>query len=531
MECKGSDVGQRYLFMLLLRFRWTFCQLETLRHCLPPSVRFILSELPETLDETYERILQEIPKSNQIYAHRLLQCLAVAVRPLHVEELAEVIAIEVTTPGGSPKLNEGLRWEDREQAVLSACSSLIAIVEDNYSRVVQFSHFSVKEFLTSDRLAISKHETSRYHHILLEPAHTIMAQACLGVLLHLDSEVDKKSVRNFPLAEYAAQHVGDHAEFEGVLPHIQDGVNDLLDTDKSHFAAWLWVRHLLQDQHPRRPKATPLYFIAGFGFIHLVQHLISTHPEDICARGEYGTPLHAASLHGHVEIVELLLGHYMDVDVRDFKNQTPLHVAVDYGLIDVIQMLIGHNADINAQDNNGRTPLHRIVTSVAIRPKDRDFDVARFLLEHGADPDAKDNDHSTPLHVASYYGSVKAAQLLLGYGANIHLQNKSGQTPLHQAVDDLQVHVEDYYLAVIGFLLEHGAEVDALDSDNLTPLHVAAHHGSVKAAQLLLEHGASLHLQNNEGRTPVQVAETRGDDEFTELLLEHLQNKQRSTSR
>src|SRR6266850_378053 len=152
-------------------------------------------------------------------------------------------------------------------------------------------------------------------------------------------------------------------------------------------------------------------------------------------------------------------------------------------------------------------------------------------LEHGADPDAKDNDHSTPLHVASYYGSVKAAQLLLGYGANIHLQNKSGQTPLHQAVDDLQVHVEDYYLAVIGFLLEHGAEVDALDSDNLTPLHVAAHHGSVKAAQLLLEHGASLHLQNNEGRTPVQVAETRGDDEFTELLLEHLQNKQRTTSR
>ncbi|KAF8463243.1 hypothetical protein DFH94DRAFT_786871 [Russula ochroleuca] len=44
-------------------FRWIFCQLEALHHCLPPSVRRTLGELPESLDETYERILMEIKKS------------------------------------------------------------------------------------------------------------------------------------------------------------------------------------------------------------------------------------------------------------------------------------------------------------------------------------------------------------------------------------------------------------------------------------------------------------------------------------
>ncbi|KAH9988242.1 hypothetical protein BJV74DRAFT_885364 [Russula compacta] len=81
-------------------FRWVFCQLETLRQCLPASVRQILAELPETLDATYERILSEIPKSNRVHAHRLLQCLTVAYRPLRVEELAEVLAVDFTAIWG-----------------------------------------------------------------------------------------------------------------------------------------------------------------------------------------------------------------------------------------------------------------------------------------------------------------------------------------------------------------------------------------------------------------------------------------------
>ncbi|KAH8983534.1 hypothetical protein EDB92DRAFT_1568677 [Lactarius akahatsu] len=69
-------------------FRWVYCQLEMLRLCLRSRVRQFINELPDSLDETYERVLKEIHKTNQDYAQRLLQCLTVAIRPLRVDELA-----------------------------------------------------------------------------------------------------------------------------------------------------------------------------------------------------------------------------------------------------------------------------------------------------------------------------------------------------------------------------------------------------------------------------------------------------------
>jgi hypothetical protein len=120
------------IFNATSRFRWVFCQLEALRHCLAPRVRHMLKELPETLDETYERILRDINKANRDHAHRLLECLTVAVRPLRVAELAEVLAVDLGTAyrGGTSKLNTDWRWEDQQEAVLSTCSSLISIVDE-----------------------------------------------------------------------------------------------------------------------------------------------------------------------------------------------------------------------------------------------------------------------------------------------------------------------------------------------------------------------------------------------------------------
>ncbi len=120
-------------------------------------------------------------------ARRLLKCIAVAVRPLRVEELAEILAFDFRALrwGEIPKLKEDWRWANHEEAVLSTCSGLVTIVRHGDSRVVQFSHFSVKEYLTSPHLAQS-HEDSSQFHIRLEPAHMILAQACLGTLLQLD---------------------------------------------------------------------------------------------------------------------------------------------------------------------------------------------------------------------------------------------------------------------------------------------------------------------------------------------------------
>ena len=223
--------------------------MEVLRQCFPPSVQSILNELPESLDETYERILKEIRKPNQEYAHRLLQCLVAAVRPLRVAELAEVLTFDFKAEG-IPKLNPGWRWEDQEEAVMSACSSLVVIVKDGDSRIVQFSHFSVKEFLTANRLAEPIRDVSRYH-IRLDAANTILAQACLGVLLRLDDHVDRDSIENFPLAQYAARCWPIHARFENTSTRIKDGMECLFDAGKPHFATWLWIYDKTQYRRSR----------------------------------------------------------------------------------------------------------------------------------------------------------------------------------------------------------------------------------------------------------------------------------------
>jgi hypothetical protein len=183
------------LLIALDRFRWVYCQLDTLCRSFPPSIRKVLNELPITLDETYERTLQGIPREKKDHSRRLFQCLVAAARPLRVEELAEIFTIEFDA---TPNMVEGWRPESPEEAVLSACSTLVAIVDDMGARIVQFSHFSVKEFLTSDRLRISDIGNISHYYVPLEPAHATLARACLTVLLQLDKTVDKGRLATFP---------------------------------------------------------------------------------------------------------------------------------------------------------------------------------------------------------------------------------------------------------------------------------------------------------------------------------------------
>ena len=402
-------------------------QLEVLQHCLPSSVRRILAELPETLDETYERILVKIKKPDQLIAHRLLQCLLVAARPLRVEELAEVLALEFNAEG-IPKLNLGWRWEDKEEAVISACSSLVMIVKDGDSRDVQFSHFSVKEFLTSSRLAYLE-PVSRYH-IQLETAHTILAQACLGVLLHLDDHVDRVNIENFPLARYAAQYWPTHARFENASSRIKDGMECLFDAGRPHFATWLWIYNKdrggrsMSTMCPKKPEAVPLYYAAMLGFRDLAEHLIARNPEHVNARGgREATPMHVAAIARHTSILSLLHEHGADVDGRGIIGQTPLHrVSWDAG-VEAGQCLLDRGADINARDNDDWTPLFPAAFEERV-------EFARMLLERGARINAQDNSYGrTPLHWAVRRGNIQVVRLLLERGADANVSDKSGWTP------------------------------------------------------------------------------------------------------
>jgi hypothetical protein len=414
------------------RFRWVFCQLEVLRHCFPANLRRTLEELPRSLDETYKRILSEINYANWVHAYRLLQCLTVTLRPLRVEELAEVLAFDLTTEG-LPKLNASWRWEDQEEAVLSACSSLVSVIIDDGSRVVQFSHFSVKEFLTSNRLASCMEEVSQFH-IPIEPSHAILAQACLGVLLCLDDHTTEDSAKEMPFYRYAAQYWVGHAQVENVDLRIKDAMDYFFDMDNPHFSALVQIEHrrdLLRVSVDEEPtgfprSAGPLYFAALSGLRGLAERLIIKDPQHVNQIGGFlGTPLHASVDRGHFEISKLLFAHGADINSHCAGNYTPLHHASVDGHLRLVKWLLDHGADVDPKDTKrGSTPLHLAADNGCL-------DVCRILLKHNADVDSRKDDGSTPLHLASSSweeGSAVVVKLLLDYGADVWVRNLSGKT-------------------------------------------------------------------------------------------------------
>ncbi len=183
------------------RFRWVYCQIVYICGLIPARIRRALAELPETLDETYQRTLREIKNAQWEFAHRLFQFVAVASRPLRVEELAELLAFDFNA-GPIPKFYEDWRLEDPIDAVLSTCSSLLAVVYVNGTPIIQFSHFSVREFLSSSRLAENSDTISYRYHLSMTSAHILAAKACMGILLYLDKDVvTRDSLKKFPRPE------------------------------------------------------------------------------------------------------------------------------------------------------------------------------------------------------------------------------------------------------------------------------------------------------------------------------------------
>jgi ankyrin repeat protein len=426
------------------------------------------------LDETYERTLLEIGKEKWTYAYRLFQCVAAAIRPLRVEELAEFLTFDFEA-GGSPIFRADWRSEDPRDTVLSTCSALISIVNADGWPVVQFSHFSVKEYLISSRILEGR--VSRYH-IPLEPAHVIMTQACLSLLLHLDDHITDEQIQGFPLVNYAARYWIDHAGFEDVSSHAEDAMKRLFDPRKHHFAVWIRTYDL--DGHriasPRR-KGTPLYYAAHCGFHIIAEWLVTTCSQNVMALGgHFRNPVYVASRHGHHEVVEILLKHNAAaVNMPGLSGWAPLHAA----------SLFGH------------------------------LGVSRALLEFGAVVDGKTpSENRTPLSIASEGGHMEIAALLLENCADLNIRDRFGRTPLYRAL-------QWGHPGLVQMLLAHGVDPNFRDEGGRTLLHVASGRGNLNVLQGLLDLGANVHVRDNQGQTPLQVVSGDGQDEITELLLKH----------
>jgi ankyrin repeat protein len=186
------------------------------------------------------------------------------------------------------------------------------------------------------------------------------------------------------------------------------------------------------------------------------------------------------------------------VQARPDDGASPLMTAAYQGADDVVTLLCERGLELDVFE----------ATTLG--------DVARLSLLVIADANqvrAYSPDGWTPLHLACYFGQAQAAGLLLARGAdrNAVSTNPTQNTPLHAAIAGAQDH------EIIERLLAQGADVNAVDGDGVTPLHLAASRGDVALIDLLLARGAEV-VKMKDGRTPEDLATERGHPEAAERL-------------
>ncbi|XP_075896522.1 ankyrin-3-like isoform X4 [Nelusetta ayraudi] len=253
--------------------------------------------------------------------------------------------------------------------------------------------------------------------------------------------------------------------------------------------------------------------------------------------------LHLASKEGHVEVVAELIKHGADVDAATKKGNTALHIASLAGQTDVVKELVTHNANVNSQSQNGFTPLYMAAqenhvgvvhfllehgcsqsiatedgfTPLAVALQQGHQEVVTLLLEN----DTKGKVRLPALHIAARKDDTKSAALLLQSGNNADVESKmmvnrtteSGFTPLHIAS-----HYGNINVATL--LLNRGAAVDFKARNDITPLHVASKRGNGNMVLLLLERLAAIHARTKDGLTPLHCGARSGHEQVVELLLQ-----------
>ncbi|HTL28760.1 MAG TPA: ankyrin repeat domain-containing protein [Tepidisphaeraceae bacterium] len=233
--------------------------------------------------------------------------------------------------------------------------------------------------------------------------------------------------------------------------------------------------------------ARQLIDAAGKGDAHAVARILDEHPDALNQLSGDDrkhnvfktTALHRAADKGHLEIVRLLLDRGADPDIRDEgDNAMAMHFAAESGHLDVIKLLVERGADVNGfgdvhgWDIIGWATLHHKTHA----------DVANYLLANGA-------QHNIFSAVAM--GDVEAIRNLAPIRRDVIDKPmaiwEARRRPLHLAVMKHQP-------TVIPVLLDLGADIEATDVDQLTPLDYATLRNEKACAEILLSRGARINL-------------------------------------
>lgn len=518
------------------------CQLEELTNCRGPAdLRQALARMPKGLNDTYAHMISRISDDNHDVAMRLLYWLLFSVRPLHIEELAELAVMNLD----AEPLDELERfWEPEE--VLGICPGLLTTVEegDNGSGtepkiLVRLAHISIREYLLSD--SILKGEVSRFH--VDEPAaHASITECCLIYMRLIKNDLPG-AVDDLPLTLYAAENWVYHYEMvPETATKIHHLVFDFFQNRKEIYSNWITYTSSLRPPrlNPDLVNAvlSPLEAASAYGLSETLKLMFGSEKIDTDSTVALQGALRAAYKGTsppredvRTRTVRLLLQYGANF-TGDGKFASTLHAAGYYGFDEIVSKELDDGIDVNRQGGEFATALRAAIAGrygcnfqkiMSTRYSSPGM-VAKFdgihikavqvLLERGADPNIRGERNGSALSESCSNGDFPGVKLLLNYGADPNFTQKNDKAP---HISCLSAAAASGNIEMVQLLCDHGASVNCSMA-----LNAAASRGHIDIVRFLLEKGANPNTADRlRDETLLQHACSGYQPETVKLLLEH----------
>lgn len=485
-------------------------------------LRKALATLPPTLDQTYDRILCAISEADSKYALRTLQWLTFSARPLSLEEVAEAVAIDVTR---DPAFDRDDIIEDPLE-ILIICSGLVTLTTDNERdtsrsprRIIALAHYSVQEYLVSDRIRQGQAKAYSMQAIV---CHDAIAKASLQYLLQFQHPLSQQVLDVSALARYSAEFwsshlwkTGDEKEEAGHLAMT------ILSVENPAYLAWI---QLCDPDIPWKAPdlekglesvAMPLYYAAQSKLDTITTLLLDDGADVNAPGGLYGNALTAASAKGHKETVTLLLDRGAEVNAQGGWLDNALRAASFKAQKETVMLLLDKGAEVNAQGrHHGNALCEASIGPHWDWPMLAEYkEIILILLDRGANVNALTEQGDSALCLASMAGNKDAVMLLLDRGAKVNVQGTFFGSALQSA--SLKGHRD-----IAMLLLDKGAEVNAQGGHWGNALQAASSGGDKEIVMLLLDKGAEVNAPGGHDGSALQAASSEGHKEIVMLLLD-----------
>ncbi|KAK3583683.1 hypothetical protein CHS0354_021430 [Potamilus streckersoni] len=231
-----------------------------------------------------------------------------------------------------------------------------------------------------------------------------------------------------------------------------------------------------------------------------VLSLLKSGADSRFATGNGTTLLHKCCAEDNASIAEILISQGVDVNCRDDDLWAPLHTACSCESLEVMQLLLKNKADATLLDVDGYFPHEHA-------PEGSE---ARHLMEKHLSQLGMDQTKLKELRLDSPRQMLNEIKNLLASGVDMNALNSNGVSLLH-------ISSANGYKQVMKVLLQNfKTDVNVMDIRGWTPLHVAAKFDQVKAAKLLLKHKANPNAVDGFGLKPSAITNS---DEIRGLLL------------